>query len=81
MVDNVRMFCKALGERPHKIKANKDLFIGASKQTLFVDTQGGGYLQVGGSLLYLVITDIGILFTVWGGFKYPLGNTQVGNNK
>ena len=54
MVDNVRMFCKALGERPHKIKANKDLFIGASKQTLFVDTQGGGYLQVGGSLLYLV---------------------------
>ena len=46
LVDNVRMFCKALGERPHKQKHHKDLFIGTSKTPLFVDREGGGYLQV-----------------------------------
>ena len=46
LVENVRMYCKALGERPHKQKQNKELFIGAAKNTLFVDREGGGYLQV-----------------------------------
>ncbi|XP_063682222.1 crossover junction endonuclease EME1-like [Bolinopsis microptera] len=46
LVDNVRMYCKALGERPHKLKHHKDLFIGTSKTPLFVDREGGGYLQV-----------------------------------
>ena len=40
------MYCKALGERLHKQKQSKDLFIGAAKNTLFVDREGGGYLQV-----------------------------------
>ena len=40
------MYCKALGERPHKLRKSKDLFIGATKNQLFVDREGGGYLQV-----------------------------------
>ena len=40
------MCCKSLGERPHKLKQNKDLFVGSTKENLFVDREGGGYLNV-----------------------------------
>ncbi|KAL5253407.1 hypothetical protein ACHWQZ_G013255 [Mnemiopsis leidyi] len=46
LVEHIRMYCKALGERPHKLRKSKDLFIGAAKNQLFVDREGGGYLQV-----------------------------------
>ena len=46
LVDHIRMFSKAIGERPHRLQSQKELFIGASKDTLFVDKDGKGYLQV-----------------------------------